>query len=448
MKYARLALGSVLLVACKDPVAAAVDAGPPAVVRTAPPTVDAGRQAEAAPPNLLELVPSKIAVSSTVQNPRDFPEHLLDGKLDTAWNGKTGDLVGGWIRFRVPADAKVSYVELTAGYARVKGEEDLFLENHRIKRVQISHDGKVVGEHALDPSSRSMQRIPLAALCGASCGGAFELKVLEVEPGTKKEWRELVVSELRVVGEPGKTRAPEDYVPRIGVGSYDAYPPTLPPDPVALALPGPYADLAALCAAWPAIGKREYLESKESYEMFGAPKKGEPTCAEEPFGARFTPDATFLELKSLRLSDGAGAWSVPVLRTARGWSAIGYRYHEVGTPDPGCPSIVRPEVLDGQVTVQAGWLVIPTGSTQTQFDEPADSSPNGGMSLVLLRGALWCKEFAGSLACRAYHPQYQVPLGTKSAPASDPSAKQGWSAIPWKGETRITIDAAGALRIH
>ena len=95
-----------------------------------------GGATAARPPNLLELVPSKIAVSSTVQNPRDFPEHLMDGNLETAWNGKTGDLVGGSIRFKVPADAKIAYVEMTAGYSRVT-DVDLFTANHRIVKLRI-----------------------------------------------------------------------------------------------------------------------------------------------------------------------------------------------------------------------------------------------------------------------------------------------------------------------
>src|SRR5689334_7769770 len=47
--------------------------------------------------DLLHHTAAAIAVSSNVDNPHDFPEHLVDGKRDTAWNGRTGDLVGAWI---------------------------------------------------------------------------------------------------------------------------------------------------------------------------------------------------------------------------------------------------------------------------------------------------------------------------------------------------------------
>ena len=55
-------------------------------------------------PNLLALVPSKIAVSSTVDNPRDFPEHLMDGKLETRHciNSKSKTYEGDqWVRVEV-----------------------------------------------------------------------------------------------------------------------------------------------------------------------------------------------------------------------------------------------------------------------------------------------------------------------------------------------------------
>src|SRR5262245_35308962 len=65
---------------------------------------------------LLHAVPAVVAVSSTVANQNDKPEHLVDGRLETAWNSRTGDLVGGWIAFRLPRDVTVKKIKLTAGY--------------------------------------------------------------------------------------------------------------------------------------------------------------------------------------------------------------------------------------------------------------------------------------------------------------------------------------------
>src|SRR5687768_17555026 len=70
------------------------DAAPP--VATKP---DAG--APAIEVDLLHWTPAAVSVSSNVQNPRDYPHHLVDNKPETAWNGKTGDL-NATISFRVP----------------------------------------------------------------------------------------------------------------------------------------------------------------------------------------------------------------------------------------------------------------------------------------------------------------------------------------------------------
>src|SRR5687767_2662524 len=64
------------------------------------------KESEGAPPgvrvttNLLVTTAAEVTVSSRVDNPRDFPEHLVDGKHETAWNGKTGDL-SAWIEVKL-----------------------------------------------------------------------------------------------------------------------------------------------------------------------------------------------------------------------------------------------------------------------------------------------------------------------------------------------------------
>lgn len=103
---------------CREPKSSAEAPSPAAAsqsVQIAPrSTLDAG-------PVLVDLLHSiacTVAVSSKVDNPKDFPEHLVDGKTETAWNSKTGDL-HGFIAFRVPAVARVRRVELTAGFDKV-----------------------------------------------------------------------------------------------------------------------------------------------------------------------------------------------------------------------------------------------------------------------------------------------------------------------------------------
>lgn len=174
--------------------------------------------------DLLRAVPATVAVSSSVDNPRDFPEHLVDGKLETAWNGRTGDL-HGWIGFSVPADAHVDHVEIVPGYAHTsKAGVDLFLANHRIAKVRVLRaptggsplDERFVllREAILDTSRAELQSISID-----TDGGRFRIEVIETVPGSNAAWRELTVSELRVMGRAGATVRKAPTYPLVSVGS-------------------------------------------------------------------------------------------------------------------------------------------------------------------------------------------------------------------------------------
>jgi hypothetical protein len=82
--------------------------------------------------NLLVSTPTTVAVSSTVANAAILPDHLVDGKLSTAWNSQTGELAGAWIAVRVPADARVKTIKLTAGFSHKDKKQDWFTMNPRI----------------------------------------------------------------------------------------------------------------------------------------------------------------------------------------------------------------------------------------------------------------------------------------------------------------------------
>lgn len=169
----------------------------------------------AAPVDLLRHTGAALAVSSNVDNPRDFPEHLVDGNPSTAWNGRSGDLGSAWIAFRVPVDAYVARIELTAGFDKKGADGDLFTMNHRIKRVRVRRDGKVLREHTLDVDARGPQAIPVD-----TAGGSFRIEILETVPGSKKEWREVCVSELRVPGAPSPDSKPSASAPQVGIGAF------------------------------------------------------------------------------------------------------------------------------------------------------------------------------------------------------------------------------------
>jgi len=139
-------------------------------------------------------------VSSVVANENDRPDRLVDGDLATAWSSATGELERTWIEVTLPADARVTRLELTAGYTREGGRRDLFTANVRIARVRVLRDGAEVGVYPLDPESRTLQPVP-----AQGAGGVWRIETVGLVPGTRRAWREVTVSELRVMGVVGAT---------------------------------------------------------------------------------------------------------------------------------------------------------------------------------------------------------------------------------------------------
>ncbi|MBX3273035.1 MAG: hypothetical protein KF729_22420 [Sandaracinaceae bacterium] len=177
----------------------------------------AAAPAPAAPAvDLLRAVPADVAVSSAYRDQASQASSLVDGDLATAWNSRTGELAGAWIEVRLPADASVESLALTAGFTRDRDGNDLFAANHRVTRVRVSRDGAELGVFPLDPASRELQTI---AVTGA--GGVYRVEVLETTPGTRADFQETCVSELRVMG-----RAPVmqegERRPRVAVGALPA----------------------------------------------------------------------------------------------------------------------------------------------------------------------------------------------------------------------------------
>jgi len=173
--------------------------------------------APAARVELLHRVATTVAVSSTVANPRILPHHLVDGDPATAWNSRTGDLVGAWIAIRLPPEAHVDVIRLSAGFTQVDNKADLFTMNPRIRKLRVSRNGKRLFEKQLNIESRALQDLPVDAP-----GGDFRIEVAEIVPGSKPSWREICVSELEVWGTPPPGTPVGQTTPAVRVGSLDA----------------------------------------------------------------------------------------------------------------------------------------------------------------------------------------------------------------------------------
>ncbi len=163
--------------------------------------------------DLLRSVDASVAVSSVYKERVELAGRLVDGDMETAWNSRSGDLNGAWIGIQLPTDVTVESIGLTVGYNKVKKEKDLFTGNHRIKKVRVVREGKDLGVFSLDPEKREIQYISVEGQ-----GGRYRIEVVEVFPGTRSKWREICVSELRVMGHaksPSATQGP----PKVTVGT-------------------------------------------------------------------------------------------------------------------------------------------------------------------------------------------------------------------------------------
>jgi hypothetical protein len=101
--------------------------------------------------------------------------------------------------------------------------------NPRIRKVRIAQGSKVLLEKVLDVENRGLQEIAVDIK-----GGAFEIHVLEVVPGSKKTWRETCVSELEVWGTTPKVVKSK---PSVRLRSLDAAPTLTREQCLAAALP-------------------------------------------------------------------------------------------------------------------------------------------------------------------------------------------------------------------
>lgn len=184
---------------------------------------------EAPPVDLLQSVATDLAVSSAYRGQAAQLPRLVDGRLETAWNSESGDLSGAWIEVRLPASATVTSISMTAGFTHRTDRADLFTGNHRAARVRVLRDGAEVGAYALDVESRELQTLPVEGP-----GGVYRLEIVETHPGTNASWREICISELRVMGRAPDAREDERW-PRFAIGQLPAPRGAEPPDRAAIA---------------------------------------------------------------------------------------------------------------------------------------------------------------------------------------------------------------------
>jgi hypothetical protein len=115
-------------------------------------------------------------------------------------------------------------------------------------------------------------------------------------PGSKKAWKELVVSELEVLGTPGREVLAQAGPPTVVVGTLDTAPPPRLGADAGKAVDGPYPSLAAFCAAHTKVVAPVFAAAKDDYPGFIEPPYCEPGKALE-----IALEPPFVEARAVRV---------------------------------------------------------------------------------------------------------------------------------------------------
>lgn len=308
--------------------------------------------------DLLYRTRARVAVSSTVANTHDYPEHLIDRRPDTAWNGKTGDL-DAHVEVRVPARARVKRLSITVGSDKITRQGDLFTMNRRLTRVAIDRDGERIGVFDLDPEIRTPQAIDLDLP-----GGTFTLRPLDTVAGTRASYREVVISELVVLG-----TAPDDELlppamPQVTVGSVDG-----PPSPggryAAVIAGGPYRSSSAYCASEMRACRKDLAALKARDPQSDDLASRTAWCRSTRATSKsLTLGAPFTGVELVSADEGQNEVTRLALTTPLGWYPTDV-VTSVNYPGPGC-GMGGAQIIDS-IDVSASHVLVMRITTRAAY---------------------------------------------------------------------------------
>ncbi len=145
--------------------------------------------------DLLHVGGARVAASSVYEGNLSQVARLVDGDVETAWNGETGELQPV-LAIELPEGRVGSAIELIPGYAKAGRNLDLFTANLRVREIEVVQASGETSRHTLDIESRELQRIEFPEGLSSS----FLIRVVSTEPGSRRDFREVCISELRVMG--------------------------------------------------------------------------------------------------------------------------------------------------------------------------------------------------------------------------------------------------------
>jgi hypothetical protein len=131
------------------------------------------------------------------------PANVVDGQLDTAWRVE-GNGINAYVQLDFARPIRLANLQMLPGYAKIdQGDgRNRFIQNRRIRRVNlVFSDGRSV-EAVFDVNDRRMQTVNLAAIQPTIVTTFVRVVILETtEPGTDLPRDFTPISEIVVTGE-------------------------------------------------------------------------------------------------------------------------------------------------------------------------------------------------------------------------------------------------------
>ena len=144
---------------------------------------------------------AKVTTSSTLKPEGKTTygaEHLVDGKLKSAWSEGAEDTgVGTTITFKVgpPDTSRPSFEGIFHVFNGYAASEAVWKKNARVKKLKVTLNGKPLATVELEDTG-AMQVVNLQLILPRALkeGDALQLELAEVYPGSK--YKDTVLSEL------------------------------------------------------------------------------------------------------------------------------------------------------------------------------------------------------------------------------------------------------------
>jgi hypothetical protein len=155
--------------------------------------------------------PQRVGASGNAPAGRDSaqnvityePANVVDGRLDTAWRVE-GNGINAYVQLDFARPIRLASLRLLPGYAKIDAGDgrDRFMQNRRVRRVNLIFSDGRSAEAVFDVNDRRMQTVDLGAIQPAIVTSFVRVVILETtEPGTDLPRDFTPVSEIEITGE-------------------------------------------------------------------------------------------------------------------------------------------------------------------------------------------------------------------------------------------------------